>query len=224
MGENSLPLWARLTQRLVVGVALFDKPIRGPRWRSLIRRLYNWMAPVYDRGARALMPDYQRMAVRLLEALEVSSTDRLLDLGCGTGMVTLPALERAAWAVGIDLTPGMLRQLRGKSPEMPLVNGDVTHLPFAPRTFDVVTTSFMLVHLTEIEKQAVFHGVQRALRSGGRFGCLTGQEGSTHAYPTASEWRAWLGESGFQDVQVIDPDSVYRLVTARLTFTGGGLW
>jgi ubiquinone/menaquinone biosynthesis C-methylase UbiE len=156
-------------------VVQYNQHIRGPRWRGLIRRMYTCMAPLYDWETCALTPDYQRMAVSLLDALGITSDDPLLDLGCGTGIVALPVAKRTAWVAGIDLTPDMLRQLRCKSPAMPLVRRDVTHLPFAPHAFSVVATSFMLVHLTWAEKQAVFQGVRRTLRPGGHFGCLIGQ-------------------------------------------------
>jgi SAM-dependent methyltransferase len=79
---------------------------------------------------------------------------------------------------------------------------DVRFLPFAAASFSVVTTSFMLLHLTHEEKRRVFAETRRALEAGGRFGLLTGREETTGAYPSPGEWRAWLEEAGFAGVVV----------------------
>lgn len=208
-----------MLKRAAMRIAQFDKHIRGDRWRPLIRRGYQIMSFIYDPAARLLLPDYQSAAIDLLERLRVTSDDRVLDLGCGTGMVTLPAAERVAWVVGLDMTPGMLRKLqrkaaRGSKQPPALIQGDARYLPLASETFSVVTTSFMLLHLTAAEKLQVFNEVWRILAPGGRLGCLTGQHSAGDAYSTPEEWRQWLADCGFEDIAVEDVRDVYRLVLA----------
>jgi len=208
-----------MLKQAAMRLAQFDQHIRGDRWRPLVRWGYQAMAPIYDVGARLLLPDYQLAAIDLLERLEVTSDDRVLDLGCGTGMVTLPAAERAAWVAGLDMTPGMLRRLQHKAAREPerspaLIQSDARYLPLTNETFNVVTTSFMLLHLTAAEKQQVFSEVWRILVPGGRLGCLTSRHGIGDAYPTAEEWHRWLQACGFHDVTVEDLRDVYRLILA----------
>ncbi len=208
-----------MLQRVTMRITQFDKHIRGDRWRPLIRRGYQLMSLIYDPAARLLLPDYQLAAVDLLERLQVTADDRVLDLGCGTGMVTLPAAERAAWVAGLDMTPGMLRKLQRKATQSStrspvLIRGDARYLPLAAETFTVVTTSFMLLHLTAAEKQQVFNEAHRVLAPGGRLGCLTSRDSIGDAYPTPEEWHHWLQASGFQNITIEDVRDVYRLVLA----------
>lgn len=216
--ENGEPgFWKRMALRL----ADVDQYIRGDRWRPLVRWFYRRLAPFYDWGAAHLMPDYVEATKQLVEQVGAGEGDRLLDLGCGTGMVTVPAAARVAAAVGVDMTWGMLRQAQGKQAGLPLflVRGDVRCLPFASSSFDAVTTSFMLLHLTADEKRRVFAESQRVLAAGGRLGLLTARERTTRAYPDPGEWRGWLEEAGFNSIIVSEWGDAYRLVLA--TAPGG---
>ena len=94
---------------------------------------------------------------------------KALDLGCGTGVVTL-ALARAGFdVVGVDHSPEMLelgrRKLAEAGVEATLETGDVRALVFADEEFDCVTIQGLLHHLEELEpclREAV-----RVLRPGG---------------------------------------------------------
>jgi len=54
-----------MLQRTGMRIAQFDKHIRGDRWRPLVRRGYQFLSPIYDVGARLLLPDYQLAAIDL---------------------------------------------------------------------------------------------------------------------------------------------------------------
>lgn len=201
-------------------IAQLDKHLRGNRWRPLIRAIYNVMAPFYDWGARLLLPDYRLAGETLLAQLRVSSEDRLLDLGCGTGMLTVPAVSLAQMVVGLDMTPGMLAQLQGKIPRnhlqhVALVQADARRLPVRSQSFSVVVSSFMLLHLTTAEKRQVFADIHRSLVSSGRVGFLTSKHSLGDAYPTRRDWRTWLSEHGFVNVVISDYGEHFRTVTAH---------
>jgi SAM-dependent methyltransferase len=87
---------------------------------------------------------------------------RLLDCGCGTGY-NLRLLERYGEVFAFDLTrTGVQRtKARGK----PVVRADVTHIPFASRAFDVVT-SFDVLPAVSADGDAVLE-MARLLRPGG---------------------------------------------------------
>lgn len=216
MNESQEGIKSGWQERMTIRVAQLDQYIRGDRWRWLVRWLYKLMAPFYDWGADRLMPDYRQATIRLVDELAVTANDIVLDLGCGTGIVTVPACERARFTVGIDMTPEMLRQLQQKqrNGRPALVRGDVRFLPFTNQSFRVVATSFMLLHLTTAEKQQVFREVWRVLLENGRFGCLTGCHETGSAYPTAAEWQSWLEQSGFTNITVTAYRDVYYLAKA----------
>lgn len=212
-GDEKPGWWKRMTVRL----AQVDQHIRGERWRWLVRWLYRLMAPFYDWGADRLMPDYRQAAVQLLDDLAVAHDDVVLDLGCGTGMVTVPARDRARFTAGIDMTLAMVRQLREKqvNGQPAAICGQALRLPFASQSFSAVTTSFMLLHLTAAEKQQVFREARRVLKVGGRFGCLTGRHETGSAYPTPDEWRSSLEQNGFSNVESVAYGDVYTLIRAE---------
>lgn len=209
-----------MIRRSTIRIGQLDKPLRDDRWRPLIRASYQLMAYFYDAAARRLLPEYEQAAVDLLDNVQVGTDDYLLDIGCGTGMVTLPAAQRAGRVIGLDMTPNMLDRLREKSRRQSgrrpaLVRGDARFLPLETDSHTVVTTSFMLVHLSTEDKRRVFSDVRRVLSSQGRFGCLTSRHSVGDAYPTQAEWHRWLTEAGFDEVTIDDVRDIYRIVTAR---------
>ncbi|WP_243837548.1 demethylmenaquinone methyltransferase [Cumulibacter soli] len=81
-------------------------------------------------------------------ALELQPGQRVLDLACGTGVSTVELARSGAYAVGSDLTFGMLAAGKHTSAvqraNVPLLAGDALHLPFADEAFDAATISFGL--------------------------------------------------------------------------------
>ncbi|MDP8924332.1 MAG: class I SAM-dependent methyltransferase [Chloroflexota bacterium] len=67
-----------------------------------------------------------------------SRTHSLLDLGCGSGRLTMPLRDAGYTIVGMDLSPVALAALRTQTREVRLVRGDTRHLPFAAGSFDGV--------------------------------------------------------------------------------------
>jgi len=98
-----------------------------------------------------------------------------LDVACGTGDLSL-ALEGAGRArvVGLDFCRPMLEIARRKADEearsIPFVEGDALRLPFADRSFEVVTIAFGLRNLSSVERG--LGELLRVLKPGGRAGIL----------------------------------------------------
>ena len=104
----------------------------------------------------------------------LSPGERVLDVGCGAGTDTLVAAQMVTpngHVTGIDMTPEMLAKARGAAAEMTTANvefveGDVEQLPFADQSFDVVISNGVIDLIPD--KDAVFSGLFRVLRPGGR--------------------------------------------------------
>jgi SAM-dependent methyltransferase len=98
----------------------------------------------------------------------------VLELGCGTGRVTVP-VARVAPVVGIDLSARMLqrararvRRSRGRRPS--LVRGDIRRLPFPAGHFALVMAPYGILQslLSEKDLRATLQAVRASLRPGGR--------------------------------------------------------
>src|SRR3989338_9483399 len=97
-----------------------------------IAKHYDRLAQRYDRRWRAYV---QQTLERALEALTLSGTERVLDVGCGTGEFERMAMERFPQLsiTGIDVAPQMIAVARAKFAEAPRVSFQVAQaegLPF----------------------------------------------------------------------------------------------
>ncbi len=85
-------------------------------------------------------------AAELVRHARVRPGQRVLDVGCGTGVVAVTASRLGAIVVGLDLTPALLERARENarlaSVDIAWHEGDVEQLPFSDATFDVVLSQF----------------------------------------------------------------------------------
>src|SRR3954452_18089059 len=89
----------------------------------------------------------ERYARDLVErARPIGAAERILDLGCGTGIVARVLRARlggAATIVGVDASPPMIEKARSIEPELDWRVGNVMALPFADGSFDLVLCQAM---------------------------------------------------------------------------------
>ena len=113
--------------------------------RPDVREAYDHAAGAWRRGPEAV---YARLADALVStSLVPLAGARVLDVGAGTATAARAALARgAASAVASDIAAAMLG---GRPDEVTAVVADIGRLPFADRSFDLVTAAFCLGHLTD---------------------------------------------------------------------------
>jgi demethylmenaquinone methyltransferase/2-methoxy-6-polyprenyl-1,4-benzoquinol methylase len=98
-------------------------------------------------------------------ALGLRPGERVLVVGAGTGVSTEELQRSGAFAVGADLSVGMLVAGRRAGRTIPLLAGDAVRLPFPDGTFDAVTISFALRNVQDTE--AALCELGRVTRPGG---------------------------------------------------------
>lgn len=115
-------------------------------------------------------PYVSRLADRLALFGDLSTSERILEVGCGMGKFTLPLLERGYALEGFDLSPDLLAELRAHLPAGRTVRlhcGDALDPPEDLRgNYDAVIGFFTLHHL--IDLRTAFRAMRMYLRPGGR--------------------------------------------------------
>jgi len=132
-------------------------------------RLYDWMALGYTFGRE------DHLRERTLDAAGITAGEQVLDVGCGTGTLTLAAKKRlgangSVW--GVDASPEMIARARTKSEQggMPVIFevAAAQSLPFPDAAFDVVLCSLALHHLPENARATALAEMRRVLKPDGR--------------------------------------------------------
>ena len=88
---------------------------------------------------------------------------RILEAGCGTGLILKQVAPLARRAVGLDLSTGMLQKARARG--LDVVHGSVTDLPFGDGEFDLAYSFKVLAHVERIERAMA--ELARVVRPGG---------------------------------------------------------
>jgi len=126
---------------------------------------YDHVAEAYERVTAERTTEAGR---DLVELAGVGPGHRVLDVGTGTGVAAIAAIEHVGaegLVVGLDPSSRMLALARPKHPEVRYVQGEALDLPFRTVSFDRVIGNFVVSHFNRWET-ALFD-MSRALRSGG---------------------------------------------------------
>jgi len=117
---------------------------------------------------------------------------RVLDVGTGTGRISIPLLEGGLDLTGCDLSAKMLLRLREKFPAARIAQADASLLPFPASHFDVVLTVHVM-HLIHPWREALSE-FRRVLVSGGLYLNVKTWEavGNSIRGRMRDFWRSWL--------------------------------
>jgi ubiquinone/menaquinone biosynthesis C-methylase UbiE len=96
-------------------------------------------------------------------ALKWARGARVLEAGCGTGLILERLRPHVAELVGVDLSHGMLRHAARRGQRV--VQGSITQLPFPDQSFDAVCSFKVLAHVEQIER--ALGELARVTRPGG---------------------------------------------------------
>jgi SAM-dependent methyltransferase len=149
-----------------------------------------------------------RVRDRLLDRLEWRGDERVLDVGCGHGLLLIGAAKRltSGKAVGIDIWRNYDQannsaeatrrnvEIEGVSDRVEIRDADARNMPFPDGSFDIIVSSWALHNIpTSAGRTQALREIIRVLRPGGQLAILDIWGTSKHV--------ALLEESGFVDVQ-----------------------
>jgi len=123
----------------------------------------------YDVMSRTYEAERHHGYHRYLDEAEVAAVADLvrgrevLEVGCGTGLILQRLAAIASRAVGVDLSPGMLRKARERGLEV--TEGRAEALPFPDASFDVAVSFKVLAHVPDV--RAALAEMARVVRPGG---------------------------------------------------------
>ena len=134
------------------------------------------MVNSYDSYIRTMTLGRERALREMTVNLaQVKPGDCVLEVGCGTGTLTLAAKRQAGPSgkvFGVDIIPGMIELSQQKAAQANLdVNfqlGSIDDIPFFANQFDVVMCSFMIFHMSEMVRRKGIIEIYRVLRPQGR--------------------------------------------------------
>lgn len=127
----------------------------------------------YDRGIRMLDRGRVDSAYEAIADLAATPEARVLDIGCGTGNVSLACAARGANATGIDINAGMLEVARSKPPpiigSVDFVQASAAEIEdhFQPATFDSVVSCLAFSEMSADERAYALRSARRVLIPGG---------------------------------------------------------
>ncbi|QWF76913.1 class I SAM-dependent methyltransferase [Amycolatopsis sp. CA-230715] len=182
----------------------------GPVWTVVALVLAVWAAASWAQFAWGVLGSLlgkRREWRRLLDGVRLKGTERVLEVGPGTGPVLVEVARRVPMGrvVGADIwraqdQAGNSRAAleanlaaAGVGDRVEVVHGDVRDLPFPDGEFDVVLASLVVHNLPEGERETAIRELHRVLAPGGRLVILDFQ--GTEAYARA------LREDGAEDVR-----------------------
>jgi demethylmenaquinone methyltransferase/2-methoxy-6-polyprenyl-1,4-benzoquinol methylase len=154
---------------------------RFPRVRSrktkmdkggVVREMFDRIAGRYDLTNTVMTGGIDALwRRRAIAMLDVEPGARVLDLCCGTGVMTRDVAAKVidGSVVGVDFSPAMLAVARRNvtSPSVEFLEADALHLPFADASFDGATMGFSMRNLVDIG--AGLREITRVLKPGATF-------------------------------------------------------
>jgi ubiquinone/menaquinone biosynthesis C-methylase UbiE len=180
---------------------------------------YNRVAAEYARRFADEL-DHKPVECALLDAFLPGVTGRICDLGCGPGQVAAYLHARGRDVVGVDLADQMVEQARHLHPDIPFMQADMRHLPFADASLAGIIAFYCLIHIPHAEIPTVLAELHRVLQPRGEIliGFHVGQEtrhvdewfGETvnvdFRFFTVPEMQDWLAHAHFTILATTERD------------------
>lgn len=173
-----------------------------------------WSAGSYDTHARFVSD----LATGVVDWLAPRRGERILDVGCGDGVLTAELRDRGAQVVGVDSSADFIAAASARGLDARLMDGEA--LDFGPE-FDAVFSNAALHWMPKAD--AVVAGIARALKPGGRFVAEFGGHGNVAAIVTAMRAVGMRrgGDPGLANPWYFPAPQIYQALLERHGFGVG---
>ncbi|MEE9430719.1 MAG: class I SAM-dependent methyltransferase [Melioribacteraceae bacterium] len=101
----------------------------------------------------------------VFEFLKLTSTDKLLDVGCGSGFFSNLAQLKGVNVIGIDASSPLIEQAEKRNSSINFLTGEMEKLPFDDNTFDIVC-AFNSIQYAESVKNAILESKRVLMKNG----------------------------------------------------------
>src|SRR5450755_340361 len=134
------------------------------------RRVWSGRVATWDQHGSAGLT---RVTAAVLEAAKIVPAMQVVDLGCGTGQISLPLAMAGAQVLAVDVSSAMISQLRQEAGQRGVPNLDAVAVPIEdlalpPESVDLIVSSYALHHLRDADKARLVSAAFSWLRPGGR--------------------------------------------------------
>jgi len=141
--------------------------------RGIFSTSKNWDARVTDAELIARSPGFRHLRDRIVELAEPRAGHTVVDVGSGTGLLSLAFAERTSRVWAIDSSPAMNEYLRVKAASADLHNvetvlASAVSLPLVDGVADLVVSNYCLHELRRVDKHRALAEARRVLKPGGR--------------------------------------------------------
>lgn len=116
---------------------------------------------------------FQELRDAILREADPESGQQVVDIGAGTGLLSLPLADRVERVWAIDISPAMCEYLAAKAASAELENlrtavASAVSLPLVDDSADLVVSNYCFHHLSDEDKVGALEEVRRVLAPGGR--------------------------------------------------------
>jgi SAM-dependent methyltransferase len=186
------------------------------RWDA---RADSWDRELKDPDCCLNEDDAYRRFTRLVQRLIAQrrpfcARHGVIDAGCGTGLVLAEVCSAFAWAIGIDISPRMIRVARAKRlAKTRFLVGDCFHLgALCPRAGAILSRGVLLSHYGRRQGQSILNAARASLAPGGflAFDFLNEAARTKHRHApenktwfTGEEIQSMAGRAGFPTVTIL---------------------
>jgi predicted TPR repeat methyltransferase len=163
----------KLNGFFLAGMKSGDQPAAPPR--HYVESLFDDYAETFDDHlVKVLHYQAHDILIQSLQTLNPKRFERVLDLGCGTGLCGRLLKPIAARLDGVDLSANMLEKAAKRGIYADLVHADIgEYLHATERTYDLVVAGDVFIYIGDLS--SIFSGVARVIEPGGWF-CFSSEK------------------------------------------------